>query len=53
VALSLEEADAAAWIISRDYVEESELTQRFADVAEDNLQNLLDRLERISVLDRI
>jgi ribosomal protein L16 Arg81 hydroxylase len=47
------EEGAAAWILERDYVEESEVKQRFAVLGPDALLNLIDQLEAISVLDRI
>ncbi len=47
------EEGAVAWILERDYVEEPELKKRFAALGADGLRNLLDRLEAISILDKI
>ena len=54
-ALSIEprEESAAAWIIARDYVERAELEDRFDGLGIDELQDLLERLEQASVLDKI
>jgi hypothetical protein len=47
------EEDAVVWILGRDYVEAAELAERFATLGPDALQDLLDRLEASSVLDKI
>jgi hypothetical protein len=44
---------AAAWILERDFVDESALARRFADLGADGLRDLLERLEAASVLDRV
>lgn len=51
--LEPDEEGAAAWILARDYVEEPDLMDRFATLGPDAMKSLLDRLEAISVLDRI
>ena len=51
--LKPEEEDAAAWILERDYIDESEVEKRFDTLGPDGLQDLLSRLEAFSVLDRI
>lgn len=51
--LGPEQAGPASWIIERDYVDASALESRFVDVGRETLQDLLDRLENASVLDRI
>jgi hypothetical protein len=53
VPLKPEEEGAVVWIIERDYVEATELADRFATLGPDALQDLLDRLEASSVLDKI
>jgi len=53
LALKPEEQAAATWVLSRDYVEVPELQERFAGLGADLLQDLLERLEAISILDRI
>lgn len=53
VPLKPEEEGAVVWIIERDYVEATELVDRFATLGPDALQDLLDRLEASSVLDKI
>lgn len=47
------QGEAAAWILSRDYVDEVELARRFPDLGADGLTGLLERLETASILDRI
>ena len=47
------EQSAVAWIIERDYVDESELEKRFEALGPQALHDLLGRLEDNSVLDRI
>ena len=51
--LDPKEQSAVAWIIERDYVDESELEKRFEALGPEALRNLLDRLEENSILDRI
>ena len=53
LALNPQEQSAAAWILSRDYVDEVELEERFAALGADGLQDFLTRLEQASVLDKI
>lgn len=53
VPLKPEEEGAVVWIIERDYVGATELAERFATLGPDALQDLLDRLEASSVLDKI
>ena len=53
MALKPQEQSAAAWILSRDYVDEVELEERFAALGADGLQDFLTRLEQASVLDKI
>jgi hypothetical protein len=53
LALESGEEGAASWILERDYVEASEIEKRFAALGPDGVQNLLDRLEACSVLDKI
>lgn len=51
--LNQEEEGAVAWILTRDYVDATELEERFAALGPDGLQALLERLEASSVLDKI
>lgn len=51
--LEPDEESPASWIIARDYVDASELAERFASLGRERLQSLLDRLESVSILDRI
>ena len=41
------------WILARDYVDATELEQRFGALGPDGLRDLLERLEASSVLDKI
>lgn len=53
LALAPAQASAASWILERDYVDEIELDKRFPALGADALQDLLQRLEATSVLDKI
>lgn len=48
-----DESSAASWILSQDYVDESERVTRFGPRDQEAPANLLGRLEACSVLDRI
>jgi ribosomal protein L16 Arg81 hydroxylase len=53
IALEPGDESATRWIIERDYIDDSELENRFEGLGRDALQSLLGRLEAASVLDRI
>ena len=53
LALESGEEGAASWILERDYVEASEIEQRYAVLGPEGVQNLLSRLEACSVIDKI
>jgi len=51
--LEPDENEAVAWIITRDYVDESELEDRFRKLDTERRRALLERLEASSILDRL
>ena len=51
--LKQEEEGAVTWILASDYVDATELEQRFGALGPDGLRDLLERLEASSVLDKI
>lgn len=53
LALEPDEHDAVAWIIERDYVDESEFGDRFQGLDAERRRILLERLEATSILDKI